>query len=214
MRRDRRNLETLYRLLLVAYGPQEWWPGDTPFESAVGAILTQNTNWENAEKALGNLRAGGCLTPKAMAALTREHLAELIRPSGCFNVKAGRISSFLRYLEERHGGSMERLAGTPRRRLRRELLQVDGIGPETADSILLYAAGHPVFVVDAYTRRIFSRHGRVRETIGYDRLQEFFHRRLPRDADLYNEYHALIVKLGKERCRSSKPLCAGCPLET
>ena len=157
---DRRTLETLYGLLLEAYGPQGWWPGETAFEIAVGAILTQNTSWANAGKALDNLRAGGCLTPEAMAALTESHLADLIRPSGCFNVKAGRISSFLGYLAKRHGGRMDRLAGTPKSRLRRELLQVKGIGPETADCIMLYAAGQPVFVGDAYARRVFSRPGR------------------------------------------------------
>lgn len=205
---------TIYRRLLQAFGPQGWWPGRTTFEVAVGAILTQNTNWANAEKAIGNLRSAGALTPRAMAALHHRRLASLIRPSGYYNVKTHRLIAFLRYLGERHGLKMKNLMNTPAGDLRRELLEVRGIGPETADSILLYAAGRPVFVVDAYTRRIFSRHGFVDGKISYHDLQDFFHRRLPRDAALFNEYHALVVRLGKSMCRPKNPSCGECPLGT
>jgi endonuclease-3 related protein len=203
----------IYRRLMRDFGPQGWWPGRTSFEIAVGAILTQNTNWANVEKAIGNLRSAGALSPRAMAGLHHRRLASLIRPSGYYNVKTRRLGSFLRYLGERHGLDMRSLLDTPTGPLRRELLEVKGIGPETADSILLYAAGRPVFVVDAYTMRVFSRHLLIDEKISYHDLQDFFHRQLPRDADLFNEYHALIVRLGKSICRPKNPRCGECPLE-
>jgi endonuclease-3 related protein len=213
MKIERQDLMAVYDRLHRAFGPQGWWPGETPFEVAVGAILTQNTNWGNVEKALANLRGAGLLTPRRMAALETRRLASLIRPAGFFNLKAERIVCFLRYLEERHGLRMEDLITTDSVQLRRELLEVRGIGPETADSILLYAAGYPFFVVDGYTRRIFSRHGFVDHDASYDDLQEFFTRRLPEKAALFNEFHALIVTLGKQFCRPRVPRCEACPLD-
>ncbi len=208
----RRSLMTVYRRLLRAFGPQGWWPGETPFEIAVGAVLTQNTNWSNVERAIANLRAAGALSPRRMAGLPPRRLASLIRPAGYYNVKADRLRHFLDYLRRSHGLSMKRFLGTPQDRLRRELLGVKGIGPETADSILLYAAGHPVFVVDAYTRRIFSRHGFIPPEASYEDIQTFFTGRIPREAPLYNEFHALIVRLGKDYCRPRAPRCDSCPL--
>jgi endonuclease-3 related protein len=206
------SLLDLYRILLCTFGPQGWWPGKTPFEIAVGAILTQNTNWMNVERAIANLREEGMLSPRKMAGLSRGRLSSLIRPAGYYNVKADRLRHFLRYLDVSHGMRMKGLSDLPSARLREELLSVKGIGPETADSILLYAAGHPLFVIDAYTRRIFSRHGLIDEGVTYDRLQEFVVRRIPVDAALYNEFHALLVKLGKEYCRPRRPRCGECPL--
>jgi endonuclease-3 related protein len=213
MKIGRRDLMAVYDRLHRAFGPQGWWPGETPFEVAVGAILTQNTNWGNVEKALANLKGAGLLTPRRMAAMEPRRLAALIRPAGFFNLKAERIGCFLRYLAKRHGLRMEGLLTADPGRLRRELLEVRGIGPETADSILLYAAGHPFFVVDGYTRRIFSRHGFVDHDVSYDHLQEFFTRRLPEKAALFNEFHALIVTLGKQFCRPRSPRCEACPLD-
>ncbi len=207
------DLMSIYRVLFRAFGPQGWWPGETSFEIIVGAILTQNTNWRNVERAIANLRRAGLLAPARWRGLSRGRLAALIRPAGYYNVKAVRLLGFLGHLQSRHRGSIRRMLALPPARLREELLAVKGIGPETADSILLYAAGHPFFVVDAYTRRIFSRHGFVMETDSYAALQEFFSARLPADADLYGEYHALIVRLGKEYCRARRPRCGECPLE-
>jgi endonuclease-3 related protein len=212
MTKDPRKIMDLYGRLLRAFGAQGWWPARTSFEVAVGAVLTQNTNWKNVEKAISHLRSAAVLTPSSMASLPRPRLASLIRSSGCYNIKARRLQSFLRYLRERHGLRMKSLLDTPTDRLRQELLEVRGIGPETADSILLYAAGRPVFVVDAYTRRVLSRHGYVDEEVSYGGLQEFIQSRLPVDAGLFNEFHALIVRLGKEFCRPRRPNCMECPL--
>jgi endonuclease-3 related protein len=206
------SLLDLYRILFRSFGPQGWWPGETSFEVAVGAILTQNTKWMNVERAIVNLRKEGVLSPRKMAGISRKHLASLIRPAGCFNVKADRLRHFLRYLDVSHGMSMKHLAALPSIRLREELLDLKGIGPETADSILLYAAGHSSFVIDAYTRRIFSRHGFIEVGVTYDCLQDFIVHRIPVDAGLYNEFHALLVKLGKEYCRLRRPRCGECPL--
>jgi endonuclease-3 related protein len=211
-RAGRTELLAVYEALFAAYGPQGWWPAETPFEVMVGAILTQNTNWRNVERAIGNLRAAGALTPAAMGRLRPGALAELIRPAGYFRVKSGRLRHLLRHLRLRHGGSVSRLLRLPQEALRAELLDISGIGPETADSILLYAAGHPSFVVDAYTKRILSRHGLVSEGAGYDQVREIFTRALPAETPLFNEYHALIVRLGKECCRPRLPRCASCPL--
>ena len=210
--RDPRTPADLYRLLFEAFGPQGWWPARTAFEVAVGAVLTQNTAWGNVERAVANLRSAGALSPRSMAALSRRRLATLIRPAGYYNVKASRLRNFLDYLRKEHGLSMKRLGEVPTEPLRKELLSVTGIGPETADSILLYALGRPVFVVDAYTARILLRHGYVDGKAEYGRLQDFFHARLPRDAGLFNEVHALIVTLGKEYCRPRRPRCGECPL--
>ncbi|MBE9528509.1 MAG: endonuclease III domain-containing protein [Proteobacteria bacterium] len=203
-----------YNALFERFGPQMWWPARTRFEVIVGAILTQNTNWGNVERAVRALRGAGGLTPKGMNALSVEALAELIRPSGYFNVKARRLKNFLTHLNAMHGGSLNRLFGSNNQeRLRTELLSINGIGPETADSILLYAGGRAEFVVDAYTRRILSRHGLIEETSTYGELKEFFTSALAPDAALFNEYHALIVVTGKEYCRPRAQKCEECPLK-
>lgn len=205
------RLLDVYERLLSQYGPRNWWPGDTPFEVCVGAILTQNTNWGNVEKAIANLKQAGTLSVSGIATLAPEELAALIRPSGYFNVKARRLQEFSRFLRDGHQGSLDQLFAAPWRTVRTQLLGINGIGPETADSILLYAGAQPSFVVDAYTRRIFSRLGLVPDSIAYEPLREHFMTRLPEDTTLFNEYHALIVQHGKESCRPA-PRCAGCCL--
>lgn len=205
------RIRAIYRRLSKHYGPTGWWPGDTAFEVAVGAILTQNTAWTNVEQAIANLKRERLLTPKAIVDASDSVLHDVLRPSGYFRVKAVRLQSFCDHLLQQHGGSMKRMARTPLEALRTELLSVHGIGPETADDILLYACDKPIFVVDAYTRRFLHRHGHVDAKIGYAELQALFHRRLAADVALYKEYHALIVYLGKDYCRS-KPQCEGCPL--
>ena len=199
--------------LLDFFGPQYWWPGETPFEVMVGAILTQNTAWTNVEKAIGNLKERGLLSFAAMVTLPHAELAELIRPCGYFNVKAHRLHNLLALIRERFDGDLELMAQEELPALRQALLAVKGIGPETADSILLYAAGKPTFVVDAYTHRIFSRHGLVSEEGAlYEEIQELFMDSLPPDPALFNEYHALIVRTAKEFCKKSNPRCGECPL--
>lgn len=193
------------------YGPTGWWPGDTTFEIAVGAILTQNTAWRNVEQAIANLKSAYLLSPRAILDSADTELERALKPSGYFRVKARRLRSFCDHLQQRYGGSVKRMARRPLPALREELLGIHGIGPETADDILLYACGHPVFVVDAYTRRIFSRHGHVPPTIGYEDLRAVFERNLDADLELFQEYHGLIVFTGKDYCRS-KPKCEGCPL--
>lgn len=198
--------------MLAHFGPLNWWPGETPFEVMVGAVLTQNTNWGNVERAIANLKAARVLHPKKLLELHPNALAKLIRPAGYFRVKTVRLRNFLKYFVERYGGSAKRMAARPLNELREDLLAVSGIGPETADSILLYALDKPVFVVDAYTKRILSRHGLCAEDDDYHALQEYFTDRLPEDVPLYNEYHALIVNCGKHFCRT-KPRCSECPLD-
>ncbi len=206
------TLQTIYKKLFAHFGPQHWWPGDTRFEIIVGAILTQNTNWGNVARAIDNLKKARVLTPAKLNALSVLRLAGLIRPSGYFNIKAQRLHDYLAWLCSRiPGNDVRALRHTPLPELRRELLQVRGIGPETADSILLYALGKPAFVVDAYTRRFMSRHELVSPRATYAEIQHLFQENLPRSVKLYNEYHALIVRLGKEVCRP-KPLCDRCPL--
>jgi len=203
----------IHARLLAAFGPQEWWPGETPFEVMVGAILTQNTNWGNVERAIRNLKVAGLMDPDALAACSPTRLAELIRPSGYFNVKARRLTDFLAWLcPKLSGGVVESLRGIRTPQLRQELLSVRGIGCETADSMLLYALGRRVFVVDAYTRRFLSRHGLIAPKASYEDIRAAFEDGLPRSRKLYNEYHALVVCLGKEFCRP-KPRCAACPLK-
>ncbi len=194
-----------------ALGPQGWWPGRTRFEVIVGAILTQNTAWSNVARAIANLHRARALTPQALASLPTPRLAGLIRSSGYYNIKATRLKRFLRFLERRYGLNLSRMFARHPSILRRELLAVPGIGPETADSILLYAGDVPTFVVDAYTRRILNRHGLIRPDATYDQVQALFMTALPPDAALYNEYHALLVAVGKDFCRPI-PRCAGCPL--
>ena len=204
-------LKDIYERLSRHYGPTDWWPGDTPFEIAVGAILTQNTNWKNVERAIANLKRERLLGPKKILACEDAVLEAALRPSGYFRVKTRRLRNFCRYLVERYRGSMKRLAAQPLDVLRAELLAVNGIGPETADDILLYACDKPVFVVDAYTRRIFSRHGLCAPDIAYEPLRALFERNLEPALHLYKEYHGLIVFVGKDFCRRT-PKCAECPL--
>jgi endonuclease-3 related protein len=211
MKRKLRIRET-YSILYRRFGPQHWWPGDTPFEITVGAILTQNTNWGNVERAIANLKMARVLSPRKLYALPEKKLAGLIRPSGYFNVKAKRLRAFLSLLCGKYRGSLKRLFRLPLAELRAELLSVNGIGEETADSIILYAAEKPTFVVDAYTRRILSRHGLCRPKAGYAEVKEVFESQLEPDVEIFNEYHALLVRLGKELCRSRNPLCVQCPL--
>jgi endonuclease-3 related protein len=203
-----------YQAMLAELGPSHWWPGQTPFEIALGAILTQNTAWTNVEKALHNLRVRDLLTAPALQTLSAEDLAELIRPSGAFRVKAVRVGHFLAFLRASCDLDMTGLRSRDMAGLRRDLLGVPGIGPETADSILLYALDMPSFVVDAYTRRILSRHGLVSEDIGYAELRAFFMDALPDDAELFNEFHALIVRTGKAWCAKKQGRCQSCPLSS
>jgi endonuclease-3 related protein len=207
-------LQEVYRQLLDAFGPQNWWPGDTHFEMMVGAILVQNTNWQNVERAIGNLRAADLLAPDALYDVPQEELEELIRPAGYYRIKAKRLRSLLKFLVERYDGSIEAMFHTPLEKLRQELLGIHGVGPETADSILLYAGGLPTFVVDAYTYRIFSRHGWIDPESDYHQIQEFFHDHLPADAPMFNEFHALLVHAGKHHCKKAVPLCEMCPLKS
>ncbi len=206
------KLLVAYKKLYAAFGPQHWWPGGTPFEVAVGAILTQNTNWGNVEKAIANLKQERKLNAAALHALPAGRLASLIRPAGYFNIKAKRLKHFIDFLVREYGGSMAKMKKEDADVIRERLLGVNGIGPETADSIVLYALERPVFVIDAYTKRVLSRHNILEHESSYDNFQELFHLKLERDVQLFNEYHALIVRVAKEYCRT-KPLCAGCPLE-
>ena len=205
-------LTEIYELLYEAFGPQQWWPGETPFEVIIGAILTQNTSWTNVEKAIGSLKSAGCLSAEAIHNITLSKLAGLIHPAGYYNLKAKRLKDFIDWLFENHDGDLANLEQLATGRLREELLTVKGIGRETADSILLYALGRPVFVVDAYTARIAVRHGLIEPEADYEQLRELFESNLPQDTQLFNEYHALLVRTGKEFCRP-KAHCPGCPLE-
>ena len=202
----------LYDAMLEAYGPQHWWPGETPFEVIIGAILTQNTAWRNVERAIANLIEAGALDPARLRDIPDEALAELIRPAGYFNVKTRRLKSFIQWLWDRFDGELDRMFAVPMDSLREELLSVNGIGRETADSILLYAGNLPTFVVDTYTARIMCRHGLIDESADYDEIKEFFQSSLPDDVELFNEYHALIVQVGKNHCKP-RPKCEDCPLE-
>jgi endonuclease-3 related protein len=205
------KIEMIYKTLFKAFGPQHWWPGDTPFEIAVGAILTQNTNWGNVEKAIGNLKAARVLSAKKVHEMPANRLAALIRPAGYFNVKAKRLKAFIDFLRKNYRGSMKRMAKDEMHTLREKLLSVSGIGPETADSILLYALEKSIFVIDAYTKRVLSRHGIMDHYESYEVFQGLFHEALKRNLALFNEYHALFVKVGKVYCKTN-PLCDICPL--
>jgi len=205
-------LTDIYNTLYSAFGPQHWWPGETPFEIAVGAILTQNTNWGNVEKAVNNIKSRGALNAKGLYKMSHRELALLIKPAGYFNIKAKRLKEFLSFLINHYKGKLKKMEGEDVQVLREKLLDVNGIGPETADSILLYALNKPVFVVDTYTERILERHKLIPRKATYHEIQKLFHKHLPQDTELFNEYHALFVRLGKEYCKP-KPLCKVCPLE-
>ena len=234
---ERGKLARYYRRLLRHFGPQRWWPGRTRFEVILGALLTQNTSWANVEKALGNLRRARLLSAERLNQVPPSRLAGLLRPAGYFRQKTRYVRHFVRHLHGRNGGSPDsgsvaRLLRGSTEELRAELLSLTGVGPETADSILLYAAGRPVFVIDAYTRRVLARHnlpasppatdsrraGDLRQAglaaydAPYEELQAFFHRHLPQDPQLFNEYHALLVAVGKSYCHPAQPNCASCPL--
>lgn len=240
------DLRAYYDTLFAALGPQRWWPSSKsggPFEIILGAILTQNTAWTNVERAITNLRRARLLTPRAIERIPLRRLARLIRPSGYFRQKAKKLKAFVRFLRDAYGGSLARMFRTPTAELRAQLLAVHGIGPETADSILLYAGRHPVFVVDAYTRRILLRHALIHEPVRngvssraprggleicssqlssgiglqpvgttYEKVRALFESSLPRDAQLFNEFHALLVHTGKHFCRPRDPRCTACPL--
>ncbi len=197
--------------MFSTYGPQHWWPGETPFEVIVGAILTQNTNWTNVEKAISNLKDRRLLSPDKLNKIKPSDLTDFIRPSGYFNIKSNRLKSFITFLYDNFDGHLDEMFSLDLKKLRHMLLEVKGIGPETADSILLYAGNYPVFVVDAYTKRIFSRIGILEEKHTYHQIQDFFMQSLDNDVKLFNEYHALIVRHAKAFCRT-KPACQSCPL--
>ncbi len=207
------KLDLIYQKLYSYFGPQRWWPGETPFEVIIGAILTQNTNWLNVEKAIGNLKKNKLLEPHKLYGLRNRKLALLIRPSGYYNIKAKRVKSFLKFFIKYYNGSARKMSKGTVSSLRQQLLSVKGIGKETADSILLYALDKPIFVVDAYTKRIFSRHRFILEGANYDEIQNLFMNNLKSNVKLFNEYHALLVKLGKDFCFKNKPRCDICPLK-
>jgi endonuclease-3 related protein len=206
------KLSEIYQLLFERFGPQHWWPGETQFEIIVGAILTQNTSWQNVEKAIANLKAADRLSAEALHNIEIGDLAELIRPAGYFNVKAKRLKSFIDWLFANYGGELTELENIDTERLREGLLSVKGVGRETADSILLYALNREVFVVDAYTARVAVRHGLIEPDADYEQLRDLFQSNLPQDVQMSNEYHALLVRVGKEFCRP-KARCPACPLE-
>lgn len=201
-----------YELLYAHFGPQNWWPAETAFEVMVGAVLTQNTNWTNVVKALDNLRQAGMLIYSRMVQLPVDHLAQYIKPSGYYNLKARRLHNLLVMIESRYEGDLEFFLDDDLVSARENLLSVKGVGPETADSILLYACEQPVFVIDNYTHRVFSRHGLVEEETDYRAIQTTFTDNLPADTQLYNEFHALIVLVAKQFCKKTKPKCEQCPL--
>ena len=207
-----KQLTEIYQLLFDHFGPQNWWPGETQFEIITGAILTQNTNWANVEKAIANLKSAHLLTPEKLHHLDLSKLAELIRPAGYYNIKAKRLKNFVNWLFQNYDGKLTNLGNLNTDQLRAELLAIKGVGRETADSILLYAFNREIFVIDAYTARIAVRHGLIEPEADYERLRELFQSNLPQDIQLFNEYHALLVRLGKEFCKT-KAKCTGCPLE-
>ena len=206
------QLMNIYQRLYGAFGPLHWWPGETPFEVMVGAILTQNTSWRNVEKAIQKLKGEGVLNPQGIHHLKKSQLASLIRSSGYYQVKADRLKAFVDFIFKEYDGNIRKMERERLERLREKLLKVKGIGPETADSILLYGLKKPIFVVDAYTKRILSRHGIISEKASYEEVQRLFMDHLPHKERLFNEYHALLVHLGKTLCKKI-PRCDICPLK-
>jgi len=207
-----KSLMEIYNLLLSSFGPQNWWPAETELEMMVGAVLTQNTSWNNVEKAILNLKEKSLLSIQNLSQIPSSLLAEYIRPSGYYNLKAKRLKNLINCIVNKYNGDITTLFSLDTETIREELLMVKGIGLETADSIVLYGAERPLFVVDTYTHRIVTRHGLVEEEAGYNDLQSFFMDNLSHDVDLFKEFHALIVKTGKDFCRK-KPSCSECPLD-
>jgi endonuclease-3 related protein len=205
-------LRDMYRHLWRAYGPQGWWPAETQTEIVVGAILTQNTAWRNVERAIRRLKEMRCLSWSALRDLSEGELATLIRPAGTYRVKAARLRSFVQTLWERYQGSLDAMLAGTVDEVRGRLLAVRGIGPETADAIMLYAGQHPTFVVDAYTRRVLRRHALIADDADYETVRRLFHAAVTPEAQVYNEYHALLVAVGKHHCQA-RARCSGCPLE-
>jgi endonuclease-3 related protein len=206
------QLMSFYQAMLARFGRQNWWPGETPFEIMVGAVLTQNTSWTNVEKAIANLKAAELLTPEKIYSISQQDLSAFIRPAGYMNVKAKRLKNLVKWFCEEHAGEFESLEAYSVDQLRETLILINGIGRETADAIILYALKRPTFVVDTYTYRLLVRHQCVSAEADYEEMKEFFERNLPEEVELYNEFHALIVQVGKNHC---KPVarCEGCPLE-
>lgn len=209
-RKKAADLYAIYKTLFKAFGPQKWWPAKTRFEVIAGAVLTQNTAWANVERAINNLKNAGLLSIKLLHETSERKLHNLLKPSGYFRVKSNRLKNTVNFLINNYNGNLHRFFKEPLKEARRKLLEVKGIGPETADSILLYAGKKPIFVVDAYTRRIFERMGISGRSAGYEDIQNLFMKNIPHSIRLYNEYHALIVRLGKDICRK-KPACGICP---
>ncbi len=207
-----RKLKVIFRKLYSKFGPQHWWPAENSFEVIVGAILTQGTNWLNVENAIARLKAKKVLHPEKLYRMSPDKISALIKSAGYHNIKAKRIKEFLKFFFEVYQGDLKKMSQDDPRKLRKLLLSVNGIGPETADSILLYALNKPVFVVDAYTKRIFSRHGLIKEEADYAQMQDIFMRNLKNSVKIFNEYHALLVRLGKDYCRKQDPKCGICPL--
>jgi len=201
----------MFNLMKDRFGPQAWWPGDSPMEVMTGAILTQNTNWKNVEKAIENLKASGLLSLDALQKISYVDLAELIRPAGYYNIKARRLKNLIEFISIKYESDLDLFLREETDTMREGLLSVKGVGPETADSIVLYAAERPIFVIDAYTHRILSRHDMTDETVHYYEIQELFMENLPADTSLFNEFHAQIVQTGKNFCKK-RPLCQECPL--
>ncbi|MDO8489134.1 MAG: endonuclease III domain-containing protein [Candidatus Omnitrophota bacterium] len=208
----KQKLNRIFSRLYLAFGAQHWWPAETAFEVIVGAILTQNTNWANVEKAITALKEKKLLNPQKLYRLPPKKLAVLIKSAGYYNIKAARLRSFLKFFFDSYAAKIKSMAKQDLITLRKQLLKVNGIGSETADSILLYALNKPIFVVDAYTKRIFLRHGLIREEDDYSEVQDIFMRNLKQDTKLFNEYHALLVKLAKDFCHKQNPKCEICPL--
>lgn len=211
-RQTEHPLRTIFDRLLARYGPQDWWPGDTDTEMVIGAILTQNTAWTNVERAIDGLKRAGCLSFDALRDLSAERLEALIRPSGTYRVKTRRLKTFVEALFRDFQGSLETMLGGELEEARRRLTRIHGIGPETADAILLYAGKRPTFVVDAYTKRVLRRHHLLDDRADYETTRALFHVRIADDVPLFNEYHALLVAVGKQHCRA-QARCQGCPLE-
>ncbi|KIX11358.1 endonuclease III domain-containing protein [Dethiosulfatarculus sandiegensis] len=207
-------LEELYDLPFKRFGDLHWWPGETRFEIMVGAILTQNTNWQNVEKAITNLKKARVLSLDRLLQLPPEELSRLIRPAGYYNLKEKRLRNLLNLVQQDAGGDLDAFFKGPLKEVREKLLSSKGVGPETADSILLYAGGRPTFVVDAYTMRILSRHHLIPAKAAYEEVRLLFMKNLPNKAPFFNQYHAQLVMIGKDYCKKSKPACEDCPLDS